>query len=198
MLVFLLPTVYIAVMKEPIPIEERNDITVDEMEHLSLPCRADLYDGRIVYRVPTLARGLVEANVVGLLGDYLDKRPIGVGAIGVNFRLWSDRPKESRVADVCYIANERVPKNKRCFPAMAPDLAVEIIQSDDNIAEMMEKAEAFLQQGTKIVWLVFIATREVLVCTVESKHPARDVLTADGVLPDFALPVREIFERLDT
>jgi Uma2 family endonuclease len=161
---------------------------------MSLPCRADLYDGKLVYRVPTLAHGLVEANVVGLLGDYLDKRPIGMVALGVNFRLWSDRPKESRFTDVCFIANERVPKNKWCFPAMTPDLATEIIQPDDDITEMMEKAEAFLQQGTKIVWLIFISTREVLVCTTEGKHSVRDVLTADGVLPDFALPVKDIFE----
>jgi len=184
-------------MKEPIPIEERNDITVDEMEHMSLPCRADLYNGKIIYRIPTLAHGLVEANVAWRLGNYLDKRPVGMVVIGVNFRLWIDRSRESRAADVCFIATERVPKNKRCFPAMAPDLAVEIIQPDDNIAEMMEKAEAFLQQGTKIVWLVFLSKREVLVCKVEGKRSVRDVLTADSVLPDFALPVKEIFERLD-
>jgi Uma2 family endonuclease len=184
-------------MKKPIPIEERDDITVDEMEHMSLPCRADLYDGRIVYRMATFAHGLVEANVAGLLGDYLDKRPIGVVAIGVNFRLWSDRPKESRVADVCFIANERVPKNKWRFPAMAPDLAVEIIQPDDDFTEMMEKAKAYLQQGAKIVWLILISSRKVLVCTAEGKRSVRDVLTADGVLPDFALPVHDIFEGLE-
>ncbi len=196
-LVFLLPAFYIAVMKEPIPIEERDDITVDEMEHISLPCRADLYNGRIVCRMATFAHGLVEANVAWLLGKYLDKRPIGMVAIGVNFRLWNDRPKESRVADVCFIANERVPKNNRCFPAMAPDLAVEIVQPDDDFAETMDKADAYLQQGTKIVWLVLISTREVLICTVEVKYSVRDVLTAPSLLPDFELPVLAIFEGLD-
>jgi Uma2 family endonuclease len=145
----------------------------------------------------TLAHGLVEANVAGLLGDYLDTRPVGVVAIGVNFRLWSDRPKESRVVDVCFIVNERVPKNKWRFPAMAPDLAVEIIQPDDDFTEMMEKAEAYFQQGAKIVWLVLISTREVLVCTAEGKHSVRDVLAADGVLPDFALLIHDIFEGLE-
>jgi Uma2 family endonuclease len=91
-----------------------------------------------------------------------------------------------------------VPKNKRCFPAMAPDLAVEIVQPDDSVAEIMDKAEAYLQQGAKIVWLVFISAREVLVCTAEGKHYVRDVLTADGVLPDLELSVREIFDGLDT
>jgi Uma2 family endonuclease len=57
-----------------------------------------------------------------------------------------------------------------------------------------EKVDAYLQQGTKIVWLVFSSTREVLVCTAEEKRSVRGTLTAPGVLPDFELSMQEIFK----
>jgi Uma2 family endonuclease len=44
----------------------------------------------------------------------------------VNFRLWPERNKESRIPDLAFVKKERMPKNWMHFPAIAPDLAVEI------------------------------------------------------------------------
>jgi Uma2 family endonuclease len=110
---------------------------------------------------------------------------------------WDDRPKESRIPDVCFIAKARVPKDKRRFPAMAPDLAVEIPSPDDSFTKIMEEVNAYLQQGTKIVWVIFASTREILVCTATGKHYVQDVLTAPDVLPDFELSIEGIFEGVE-
>jgi Uma2 family endonuclease len=94
------------------------------------------------------------------------------------------------------VKKERLPENLQRFPALAPDLAMEIISPGDDFLEVMNKVDSYLSQGTKIVWLIISNTREVLVCTSASKRSVRDVLTAPELLPGFALPVSEIFEDL--
>jgi len=51
------------------------------------------------------------------------------------------------------------------FPLNAPDLAVEIISPDEKSEEMMDKVDEYLEQGAKMVWLVFPKRREVWVST---------------------------------
>jgi Uma2 family endonuclease len=61
---------------------------------------------------------------------------------------------------------------------------------------MMEKVDEYLSQGVKLVWIVITSTREVLVCSTQSKHIVRDTLTVPELLPGFDLPVKEIFAGL--
>lgn len=187
-----------AVVKGDVPIEERDDVTVDELERLwaTLPFPAELYNGRVVYKMANYQHGKIQTNLIRLFGKYLDNHPIGDIVSETNFCLWSDRPKESRIPDVCFVANERMPKDESSFPDMAPDLAVEILSPNDSFMQVMEKVDEYLQQGTKIVWLVFASTREVLVCTAEEKRSVRGILTVPGVLPGFELPVQEIFKGI--
>jgi Uma2 family endonuclease len=63
---------------------------------------------------------------------------------------------------------------------------------------VMEKVDEYLQQGVSLVWVVIASTREVLVCTKESKFTVRDKLTASGLLPDFELEVNGLFEGIET
>jgi len=184
-------------VKNYVPIEERNDVTVDELERLSLPYPAELYNGKVVYKMANYQHGKIQTNLIRLFGKYLDNHPIGDIVSETNFRLWDDRPNESRIPDVCFVAKDRVPKNMRRFPTMSPDLAVEIVSEDDSYKKISEKTKAYLQQGAKIVWVVFAATREVLVCTAKGKHYAQDILTAPEVLPEFELPVQEIFAGVE-
>ncbi len=185
------------IARDDIPIEERNDVTVDELERLSLPYPAELYNGKVVYKIANFDHALIQSNVHGAIFIYLKSRPIGYVVDEANFRLWNDRPKESRIPDVAFVAKERAPKDKHRFLAMAPDLAVEIVSEDDSYNKIMAKVKAYLQQGAKIVWVIFASTREVLVCTAEGKHYVDEVLTAPEVLPDFALPVQDIFEGFE-
>ena len=184
-------------MEDQISLEQRKDVTVDELERMSLPYPAELYDGKVVPKMANLEHGLIQANIIRELGLYLKAKPVGFVATDTNFRLWSDRPKESRIPDVCFIRKDRLPGNLRRFPEMAPDLAVEVVSPDDSFSKVMDKVDAYIQQGAQIVWLVFPNTREVLVCTSQEKRSVRNVLTAPDLLPEFELPVEEIFAGLE-
>lgn len=181
-----------------IAIEQRTDITVDELERMSLPYPAELYDGRIVYKMPNYAHSVIQANLTRKIGNFLETHPIGLVGGNGNFRLWPDRARESRAPDVTFILSKNLPKDFHRYPTMAPDLAIEILSPDDSFDKIMEKVEEYLDAGTKTIWLVIASTREVLVCKPEGKHSVRDVLTAPELLPGFELPVQDIFAGVET
>jgi Uma2 family endonuclease len=140
---------------------------------------------------------MIQSKIGHKIESYLEAHPIGVVFGNTNFRLWPERKRESRAPDVSFILNDRLPKDLFHYPAMSPDLAVEILSPDDSFEDMMEKVDEYLSQGVKLVWVVITRTREVLVCSAQSKYVVRDKLTAPGLLPGFELPVQDIFVGLE-
>ncbi len=180
-----------------VPLEQRTDVTVDELEKLSLPFPAELYNGKVVFKMPGFAHSVIQGKMVQKINNYLDTNPIGLVGGEANYRLWPERNRESRVPDVSFILKERLPKNLFPYPAIAPDLAVEILSPDDSFEDMMEKVDEYLSQDVKLVWVVITRTREVLVCSAQSKYVVRDKLTAPELLSGFELPVPDIFAGLE-
>lgn len=184
------------IAEQEIPLEQRTDVTVDELEKLSLPTPAELYGGKVVFKMPSFAHGVIEHNIGRRIGYYLDTHPIGLLSGDANFRLWPKRARESRAPDLSFILKERLPENLYRYLPMAPDLAIEILSPDDKFMQVMDKVDEYLLQGVKIVWVVIASTREVLFCTSQSKYIVRDKLTAPELLPGFELEVKDIFVGL--
>lgn len=183
---------------QEIPLEQRTDVTVDELERLSLPFTAELYDGKVVFKMANFAHGVIQNNIGTALGNYLKTNPIGLVSDDADYRLWPERKRESRVPDLSFILKDRLPKDLFRYLPLTPDLAIEILSPDDSFEDMIEKVDEYLSQGTKLVWIIICRTREVLVCTAQSKYSVRDMLTAPELLPGFELPVRDIFVGLDS
>ena len=182
--------------REAIPLEQRTDITVEELERLSLPMTAELYDGRLIFKIANPLHGAVQGIVITELNNYLERHPVGMAFTEAHFQLDPDRPNRARIPDVSFVAKDRLPKDLSRIPAMALDLAVEILSRTESFLDVMDKVDEYLQQGTKIVWLVIPSKEEVLVCTAEGKYEMREVLTAPELLPGLELPVQKIFARL--
>jgi Uma2 family endonuclease len=180
-----------------IPLEQRTDVTVDELERLSLPFPAELYNGKVVFKMANFAHGVIQINIGEALRSYLKSSPIGLVSGDANFRLWPERTRESRAPDLSFILNERLPQDFHRYLPMAPDLAIEILSPDDSFERMMEKVDEYLSQGVKLVWIVITKTREVLICSAQSKYMVRDTLSAPELLPGFELPVKNIFIGLE-
>jgi Uma2 family endonuclease len=183
---------------QDLPLEERADVTVDELEKMSLPMPAELYNGKVVFKMANPLHGAIQWTIGGELYIYLKKNPIGVAFTEAHFKLWPERDDHARIPDVAFIVKERLPTDWLHYSAMAPDLAVEVLSPTDSFEATMEKVDEYLRQGTKIVWVVITSTREVIVCTAEGKHFVKDVLTAPNLLPGFELPVSTIFSGLTT
>jgi Uma2 family endonuclease len=181
---------------QDLPLERRMDVTVDELETLPLPHPAELYNGKVVFKMPTFAHGVIQANIGKKIGIYLESNPVGLLSGDANYRLWPERTKESRAPDLSFILKERLPADLYRYLPLAPDLAIEILSPDDRFMQVMDKVDEYLSQGVKMVWVVIASTREVLVCTSQSKHIVRDKLDAPELLPNFELPVQDIFVGL--
>lgn len=78
----------------------------------------------------------------------------------------------------------------------APDLAVEVVSPSDSSTNIRQKVIDYLAAGAQGVWIVDPSTRTVVV-----HHPDRtarilerdEVLRGEGLLPDFSLPLPELF-----
>lgn len=77
-----------------------------------------------------------------------------------------------------------------------PDLAIEIKSPDDTYDQMREKADYYLKNGSKLVWLIYSEKR---LAEVHSAKTGTDILTADDmldgadVLPGFKMPLESVF-----
>ena len=77
-----------------------------------------------------------------------------------------------------------------------PDIAIEIKSPDDTVKQLREKADYYLANGTQLVWLVYPHQRMVEVYSLDGDVEILfedDLLTGGEVLPDFSMPVAEVF-----
>jgi len=154
----------------------------------------ELIDGEIVEKMPSFKPSRIAMLIVFFFNLYLREHPLGyvTGEAGGYIM-----PAGNVVnPDVGYISKERLPEEPEREAPIPPDLAVEVKSPTDRKRAMRNKAERYLQAGTKIVWLVFPEERLVEVYTVDDDVQTVGIDgTLDGgdMLPGFSLPVREIF-----
>jgi Uma2 family endonuclease len=160
--------------------------------------RGELREKPTTRRTPS--HGETVAQIAYHLYQWLDKQPKPRGRITAGeagFRL-SRNPDTFVGIDVAYAPAEMVaaPSPKRAFYEGAPVLAVEVLSPSDNVEDIAEKVEIYLEAGSA-VWVVNPYFRTVSVHRPGQPPQALDVnqeLSCDPELPGFRVPVREIFE----
>jgi Uma2 family endonuclease len=178
--------------------------TVDELEAFeALPENKnrlwELINGEIVEKVPTQKHGMTAFVLGGLLFVHLQAYPeAGRGAIEVRHQMPGD-VHNARIPDICiYTDMTTPPVEKGAVPRM-PDFAIEIQSPDDSPEEMRKKAEYYLKNGSKLVWLLLSKTRSAEVCTLKNgvMHVETvgidSTLTGGDVLPGFTVALKTLF-----
>jgi Uma2 family endonuclease len=100
--------------------------------------------------------------------------------------------------DAAFVREDRLPPQgeRDGVYRFAPDLAVEVVSPTDRYVDVMEKVELYLDAGVPLVWLIESRRQSVTVFAGRAE-PHRltdaDILDGSDVLPDFRLPVRQIF-----
>jgi len=135
-------------------------------------------------------------NLGAPLAQHVRARALGrvYGELGC--KLEAD-PDTVRAPDVAFIRQERLagPPQPRYWSG-APDLVVKVVSPNDRYSEVDDKVATWLAHGTSMVLVVNPRWRTVLVH--QPGQPPRllteaDVLDGQDVVPDWQLPVREIF-----
>ena len=172
-------------------------MTADELLHLNLPDkRTELVRGHLIVHEPAgWTHGIVAMNIGAKLAAHVDQHGAGVVlAAETGFRLESD-PDTVRAPDVAFVARDRIPEAPRGFPALAPDLAVEVLSPDDRPGDVLAKVAAWLNAGAKLVWVVDPARRLARVYRSDGSETAVSAegsLDGEDVLPGFSCPLASV------
>jgi Uma2 family endonuclease len=160
------------------------------------PC--ELVDGRIVPLSPTgRAHGRSGARLATRLSFYVEGNERGevlTGEVGIYIRR---DPDTVRAADVAFISHERLAHCKEeGYLDVAPEIVVEILSPNDRKGNLAEKLQDYFSAGVDRVWVLDSKQRRILVyhsLADVQQFQVGDVLTDEELLPDFRLPVAELF-----
>jgi len=168
---------YVPIMSPPAVL-----MTADELLRTHVPNkRAELLRGVLVVREPAGSRhGLVTMNLGAELALYAKQTGAGgVYAAETGFKLASD-PDTVRAPDIAFVTRERLPPpNTTGYPALAPDLAVEVLSPGDRPGEVLAKVADWLSAGTRLVWVVDPERR---LARVYRHDGSEAIVTAEGAL----------------
>lgn len=174
--------------------------TVEAFEQiLSQPENQDrlleLIEGEIVEKMVTQEHGMIAGNIHALLWNFIKPRKLGRLAIEARYQIPDDL-HNARLPDISFVADTSEPVVTKGSVPQMPDLAIEVKSPDDTYKQMRDKADYYLQNGTKQVWLVFPEKRIVEVYTSEQQDilTLEDTLEGDELLPGLQIAVKDIFD----
>ena len=169
----------------------------------------ELVDGK---RIPVPTKMFGQINIANelmlLLNSFARLKGVGRAYVDAPFVTMPDKENNivvsSRVPDVMFIRNERLNEYKRTTPgwemcplAIAPDLVVEIIGEADTYLDVMQRVNAYLKEGVRMVWVVEPTTHSV---SVHGGGPGKlpllsekDKLGGGEIIPGFEINVEKIF-----
>jgi Uma2 family endonuclease len=144
--------------------------------------------------MPSYLSSHIAVEIAFLLRLYLKAHPIGTLTAGDGGYILPDGGV--LIPDVGYISHERLGAIPAREVPVPPDLAVEVLSPTDRLRDARNKAERYLANGVRLVWLVMPEARTVEVYTPDTDVTALtadDTLTGGAVLPGFSAPVRDLF-----
>ena len=175
-------------------------ITADELLQMKDDgFRYELSRGELIKMSPAgHHHGRIALNFTTPLDQFVRANQLGaVYATGTGFKL-AENPDVVRAPDAAFIRRERVEEVGQTggFWPGAPDLAAEVVSPGDTYAEVQDKIADWLDAGTRLV--VVVNPRTQTVDLYRSRSDIRiltidDVLDGGEVVPNWTLPVRDIF-----
>jgi len=173
-------------------------MTADDLLRTHVPDkRTELVRGVLAVREPAGSRhGLVTMNLGVELAVHVKRTAAGgVYAAETGFKLATD-PDTVRAPDIAFVTRERLPPPSTTgYPALAPDLAVEVLSPGDRPGPVLAKVADWLSAGTRLVWVLDPDRRLARIYRAdgsESLVTAEGSLDGEDVLPGFACPLASI------
>jgi Uma2 family endonuclease len=163
----------------------------------------EFVNGQIVEKNASFLSSDTEGQISTLLRTFSDRTGVAKvlpSSMGFQcFQTLTDDPDRMRKPDVSVIKMDRIKKLANPNPGympIVPDLAVEVISTNDTVRDVNEKLHEYREAGFPLVWIVDPDLRMVTVHPLMGKPFIRigdDELTAENVLPGFACKVTDLF-----
>ena len=166
--------------------------TISDDELLQLPKDGHKYevvDGKLVAMSPAGMRheGIV-TELGAILRNFVNERALG-RVFGPDL-LYVLPSGNRRGPDVSFLATDRLATlpDGTVFPAIGPDLAVEVMSPSDRPRRVLEKVGEYLESGVRLVWVIDPIKRQAGVyrAATETRYIGSDgELDGEDVLPGF-------------
>ena len=158
----------------------------------------ELVDGVLVEKIVGYYESVLAGILLHFLNAYLEGHPLGLAAGEAG--MLQVLPGQVRIPDVSFIRWDRfpggAPSPKDPIPAIAPDLAVEILSEGNTEPEMERKLREYFEGGSQLVWYIDPRTRSARVYTAPDSFTTRagsDTLDGGAVLPGFQFRLSDLF-----
>lgn len=156
----------------------------------------EVVDGALVHMSPaSWEHERLVARLIARLGAFVEANRLGV-VLGSN-AMYVLPSGNRRSPDVSYVSTERLPALTAgsAFPAVAPDLAVEVVSPGDAPRAILDKVGEYLEAGVRLVWVIDpvqrTATSHRSLTDVRGLGEA-DTLSGEPVLIGFTCPLAEL------
>ena len=174
------------------PIE--TDMTLEEFLASDLE-RYEYAKGKLIPMAPpTMEHGDISMSLSLLLGIHVRENQLGrVYPADTDFKLGDRLVKP----DITFVSTARLPENRRQASPVPPDLAVEVVSPTDIQYRVIEKAFAYLDAGTRLVWVIEPVAKTVTVYRSRTDIKTLmgdDTLSGEEVVEGFSCQVAELFE----
>jgi Uma2 family endonuclease len=164
-------------------------------------CRHELINGELISMPPTNEKhGVFMWRLSGLLFAHYRDYPEFLCFVGDTGILLKREPDIVLAPDISVVRSDRLPPEfpHHRFSNTIPDLAIEIISPLERAGQIGAKVDAYLESGARLIWLVNPMHRSVTVHSPDHHTyilEGEDVLDGGEVLPEFELPLRELFGK---
>jgi Uma2 family endonuclease len=140
----------------------------------------------------------IEARLSGYLFMHVQPRGLGELLSADGAYILHENPDTILIPDISFIRADRFPpRNERMrYFRFAPDIAIEVLSPSNRRAEIDRKLGIYRDAGVPLVWLVDPLKQTVTVFAADAKPRtlgATDTLDGGDVLPDFTLPLAQLF-----
>lgn len=184
-----------------------NSISFAEWEACEDP--SEIVNGEIIMSPVRFEHALIARFVLFTLYEYLKNNPLGdVFPDNTPYVLDGDEREDwvrgSRIPDVSFVSKERMEAHRKTYGDkpnylhLSPDLAVEIVSQNDRYSDITSKVAEYLEQGTRLVWVIDPQTRKIKVHTPQNPDGRSlqedETLSGDPLFPGLELPVKAIFD----
>ena len=151
--------------------------------------------GELVPMPPTSAEhGDISADLFWFLSLHVRENKLGrVYMPDTGFRVG----ERVLMPDVAFVLTDRLPDDRSKTFSIPPDLAVEVVSRTDVSRQIEEKAFAYLEAGTQLVWVLKPRSKTVTVYRSETDITLltrNDTLSGEEVVKGFSCQVAELFE----
>ena len=152
-------------------------------------------EGELVPMLPTSAEhGDISMNLISSLNTYVRDNQLGrVYAPDTGFQVG----ERVLMPDIAFVSTDRLPADRsKTFP-VPPDLAIEVVSPTDSSSQVEDKAFAYLEAGTQLVWVVKPRSKTVTVYRSEmdiTLLTRNDTVTGEEVVEGFSCQVATLFE----